>query len=114
MYGYFKFAIEEAGYNALQVSLSNLCKADPLVQRFVDRRRRRADKNTARLYAYGSASSNARVIYNSDSAINGALLSLVPTIGNSKRNRNTGRQQRDMARIQHNPTPAVETKAEST
>jgi hypothetical protein len=79
MYGYFKFAIEEAaGYNALQVSLSNLCKADPLYSVLwigTDD----ADvltKTSALLSALVSASSNARVVYNSDSTINGALAQL--------------------------------------
>lgn len=79
MYGYFKFAIEEsAGYNALQVSLSNLCIADPLYSRLwigTDD----ADvltKSSALIAALKGAGSTARVIYNSNSAINGALAQL--------------------------------------
>ena len=79
MYGYFKFAIEEAeGYNALQVSLSNLCKADPLYSVLwvgtAD-----ADvltKSSALVTALNGAASTARVIYNADSTINGALAQL--------------------------------------
>lgn len=79
MYGYFKFAIEEAaGYNALQVSLSNLCKADPLYSVLwvgtAD-----ADvltKSSALITALNGAASTARVIYNADSSINGALAQL--------------------------------------
>ena len=79
MYGYFKFAIEEAaGYNALQVSLSNLCKADPLYSVLwvgtAD-----ADvltKSSALITALNGAASTARVIYNADGTINGALAQL--------------------------------------
>ena len=79
MYGYFKFAIEgSAGYNALQVSLSNLCKADPLYSVLwigTDD----ADvltETSALLSALTAASSKARVVYNADSTINGALAQL--------------------------------------
>jgi hypothetical protein len=83
MYGYFKFAIEEsAGYNALQVSLSNLCKADPLYSVLwvgtAD-----ADvltKSSALISALNGAASTARVIYNADSTINGALAQLGATL----------------------------------
>lgn len=79
MYGYFKFAIEEAaGYNALQVSLSNLCKADPLYSVLwvgtAD-----ADvltKSSALITALNGAASTARVIYNADGNINPALAQL--------------------------------------
>jgi hypothetical protein len=79
MYGYFKFAIEEAtGYNSLQVALSNLCKADPLYSVLwvgtAD-----ADvltKSSALITALTGAASTARVIYNADSTINGALAQL--------------------------------------
>lgn len=79
MYGYFKFAIEEAaGYNALQVSLSNLCKADPLysVLWIGTDDANVLTKTSALISALVSASSNARVVYNSDSTINGALAQL--------------------------------------
>lgn len=79
MYGYFKFGIEEAAdYNALQVALSNLCKADPLYSVLwvgTDD----ADvlnKTSALMAALTGADSSARVIYNSNSAINGALAQL--------------------------------------
>jgi len=83
MYGYFKFAIEEsAGYNALQVSLSNLCKADPLYSVLwvgtAD-----ADvlaKSSALISALNGAAATARVIYNADSTINGALAQLGATL----------------------------------
>lgn len=83
MYGYFKFAIEEsAGYNALQVALSNLCKADPLYSVLwvgtAD-----ADvltKNSSLMAALNGAASTARVIYNADSTINGALAQLGATM----------------------------------
>ena len=83
MYGYFKFAIEEAaGYNALQVSLSNLCKADPLYSVLwvgtAD-----ADvltESSALISALNGAASTARVIYNADSTINGALAQLGATL----------------------------------
>lgn len=79
MYGYFKFAIEEAaGYNALQVSLSNLCKADPLysVLWIGTDDANVLTKTSVLISALVSASSNARVVYNSDSTINGALAQL--------------------------------------
>ena len=83
MYGYFKFAIEgSAGYNALQVSLSNLCKADPLYSVLwigTDD----ADvltETSALLSALTAASSKARVVYNADSTINGALAQLGATL----------------------------------
>lgn len=79
MYGYFKFAIEEAdGYNALQVELSNLCKADPLYS-VLWIGTSDADvltKSSALIAALNGASSTARVVYNSDSTINGALAQL--------------------------------------
>lgn len=83
MYGYFKFAVEEAaGYNALQVALSNLCKVDPLYSVLwvgTDD----ADvltKSSALISALTGASSTARVVYNSDSTINGALAQLGATL----------------------------------
>ena len=79
MYAYFKFACEEStNYNALQVSLSNLCKTDPLYSVLwigTDD----ADvltKSSALMTALKSAASTARVIYNADSTINGALAQL--------------------------------------
>lgn len=79
MYGYFKFAIEEAeGYNALQVSLSNLCKADPLYS-VLWVGTNDADiltKTSALLTALNGAASTARVIYNADGNINPALAQL--------------------------------------
>ena len=79
MYAYFKFAIEEsAGYTDAQVNLSNLCKADPLYSVLwigTDD----ADlltKTSAFLTALKNAGSTARVIYNSNSNINGALAQL--------------------------------------
>lgn len=79
MYGYFKFAIEEAaGYNALQVSLSNLCKVDPLYSvLWVGTNDSDVfSKTSALISALKSAGSVARVIYNSDGDINGALAQL--------------------------------------
>ena len=83
MYGYFKFAIEEAtGYNALQVSLSNLCKADPLYSAlWVGTDDANVlTKSSALVSALVGASSKARVVYNSDSTINGALAQLGATL----------------------------------
>lgn len=79
MYGYFKFAIEEAaGYNALQVSLSNLCKVDPLysVLWVGTNDSDVLSKTSALISALKSAGSVARVVYNSDGDINGALAQL--------------------------------------
>ena len=79
MYGYFKFACEEAAdNNAVQVALSNLCKADPLYSVLwvgTDD----ADvltKTSALITALNGAASTARVIYNADSTINPALAQL--------------------------------------
>ena len=83
MYAYFKFAIEEsAGYNQAQVNLSNLCKVDPLYSTLwvgTD------DENiltssSALITALNNAGSKARVVYNSDSTINGALAQLGATL----------------------------------
>ena len=83
MYGYFKFAIEEsAGCNALQVSLSNLCKADPLYS-VLWVGTSDADvltKSSALISALNGAASTARVVYNADSTINGALAQLGATL----------------------------------
>lgn len=83
MYGYFKFACEESeGYNDLQVSLSNLCKADPLYSvLWVGTDDANVLSNTSALMtALKSAESKARVIYNSNSNINGALAQLGATL----------------------------------
>ena len=83
MYGYFKFACEEsAGYNDLQVSLSNLCKADPLysVLWVGTDDANVLSKTSALMTALKSAESKARVIYNSNSNINGALAQLGETL----------------------------------
>lgn len=83
MYGYFKFACEEsAGYNDLQVSLSNLCKADPLysVLWIGTDDANVLSKTSALMTALKSAESTARVIYNSNSNINGALAQLGATL----------------------------------
>ena len=79
MYGYFKFAIEEAAnYNSLQVSLSNLCKADPLYS-VLWVGTNDADvltKTSALITALTGAASTARVIYNANGDINPALAQL--------------------------------------
>ena len=83
MYGYFKFAIEEsAGYNALQVSLSNLCKADPLysVLWIGTDDGNVLTSSSALVSALTTAESKARVVYNSNSNINGALAQLGATL----------------------------------
>lgn len=83
MYGYFKFACEEsAGYNDLQVSLSNLCKADPLysVLWVGTDDANVLSKTSALMTALKSSESKARVIYNSNSNINGALAQLGATL----------------------------------
>lgn len=86
MYGYFKFAIEEAdGYNALQVELSNLCKANPLYS-VLWIGTSDADvltKSSALIAALNGVSSTARVVYNSDSTINGALAQLGASLATS-------------------------------
>jgi hypothetical protein len=79
MYAYFKFVIEEAtDYNAAQVSLSNLCKADPLysVLWVGTSDSDILTKTSALLSALKSAGSTARVIYNANADINGALAQL--------------------------------------
>lgn len=83
MYGYFKFAIEEAeGYNAIQVELSNLCKVDPLysVLWIGTNDANVLTKTSALMTSLKAASSTARVIYNSDGNINGALAQLGSTL----------------------------------
>ena len=83
MYAYFKFAIEEsAGYSEAQVNLSNLCLSDPLYSVLwvgTDD----ADtltKSSAIITALKNAGSKARVIYNSNADINGALAQLGATL----------------------------------
>jgi hypothetical protein len=79
MYAYFKFAIEEAAdYNAAQVNLSNLCKADPLysVLWVGTSDANILTKTSTLLSALKSADSTARVVYNSNADINGALAQL--------------------------------------
>lgn len=83
MYGYFKFAIGEAAeYNSLQVSLSNLCIVDPLYSVLwvgTDDADVLAG-TSALLTALTAAASTARVVYNSNSNINGALAQLGATM----------------------------------
>ena len=79
MYGYFKFACEEStNYNDVQVALSNLCKADPLysVLWIGTDDANVLTKSSALITALKNAASTARVIYNADSTINGALAQL--------------------------------------
>ena len=79
MYAYFKFAIEEsAGYTDAQVNLSNLCKADPLysVLWVGTSDGDILTKTSAFLTALKNAASTARVVYNADADINGALAQL--------------------------------------
>lgn len=79
MYAYFKFAIAGSdAYNALQVTLSNLCKADPLysVLWIGTDDGNVLTSTSALITALTTAESKARVIYNSNSAINGALAQL--------------------------------------
>ena len=83
MYGYFKFAIEEtASYVNLQVQLSNLCVADPLysVLWIGTDDSNVLTKNSTLIANLKSANSKARVIYNSDTTINGALAQLGATL----------------------------------
>ena len=83
MYGYFKFAVEEAtDYNSVQVALSNLCKADPLysVLWIGTDDANVLSKSSILISALTSADSKARVIYNANSAINGALAQLGATL----------------------------------
>jgi hypothetical protein len=79
MYGYFKFACEEAAdNNAVQVALSNLCKADPLYS-VLWVGTNDADvltKSSALITALNGAASTARVIYNANGDINPALAQL--------------------------------------
>ena len=83
MYAYFKFACEEAtNYNSVQVSLSTLCKADPLysVCWIGTDDANVLSKSSALITALKSADSTARVIYNANSSINGALAQLGATM----------------------------------
>lgn len=83
MYGYFKLAVEETdNYIPLQVTLSNLCKPDPLysVLWVGTSDGNVLTKTSALITALKSADSYARVIYNADSTINGALAQLGATM----------------------------------
>ena len=83
MYAYFKFACEEStNYNSVQVSLSTLCKADPLysVCWIGTDDSNVLSKTSALITALKSAESTARVIYNANSNINGALAQLGATM----------------------------------
>ena len=79
MYAYFKFAIEEStGYNAAQVALSNLCITDPLysVLWVGTSDSDVLTKSSSLITALKGANSTARVVYNADADINGALAQL--------------------------------------
>lgn len=83
-WGYFKFGFADtADYNDLQVTLANLCLADPLYSRLwvgTDD----ADvltKSSALITALKNVKANARVIYNPDSDINPALSQLGDSLG---------------------------------
>jgi len=79
MYGYFKFAIApSADYAQAQVDLSNLCKADPLysVLWVGTDDESILSSSSSLMSALVTAQSTARVIYNSNSAINPALAQL--------------------------------------
>ena len=83
MYGYFKFAIgESAEYNDLQVSLSNLCSADPLYSTLWVGTSDEGvlSNNSSLITSLNNAESKARVIYNANSDINGALAQLGATL----------------------------------
>ena len=83
MYAYFKFAIAGSdAYNALQVSLSSLCKADPLysVLWIGTDDANVLTETSALMTALTTAESKARVVYNSNSNINGALAQLGATL----------------------------------
>lgn len=79
MYGYFKFIIAASeDYTDAQVALSNLCKADPLysVLWVGTDDESILSSSSSLMSALVTAQSNARVIYNSNSAINPALAQL--------------------------------------
>ena len=83
MYGYFKFAIgESAEYNDLQVALSNLCSADPLYSTLWVGTSDEGvlSENSALITSLNNAESKARVIYNANPDINGALAQLGATL----------------------------------
>jgi filamentous hemagglutinin family protein len=83
MYAYFKFAIAGSdAYNALQVTLSNLCKADPLysVLWIGTDDGNVLTESSSLMTALTTAESKARVVYNSNSNINGALAQLGATL----------------------------------
>lgn len=83
MYGYFKFGIEEQGkYDGLQVTLSNLCAADPLYSAlWIGTNDSATLTNSSTLMsALVAANSKARVIYNPNADVNGALAQLGITL----------------------------------
>lgn len=83
MYAYFKFAIEEsAGYNDAQVNLLNLCKVDELysVLWVGTDDGDTLTKTSALVTALKNAGGKFRLIYNSNSNINGALAQLGATL----------------------------------
>lgn len=83
MYGYFKFGVEEStGYNAQQLALSNLCKVDPLYSALwigTDDSAVLSETSTL-ISSLKAAGSKARVIYNANANINGALAQLGATL----------------------------------
>lgn len=79
MYGYFKFACEEAAdYDSVQVALSNLCKADPLysVLWIGTDDQLVLSKTSSLISSLTGSGSTARVIYNANGNINPALAQL--------------------------------------
>lgn len=83
MYAYFKFGIAASeDYNALQVALSNLCLTDPLYSAlWVGTDDDDVLSGTSALVsALKTAGSKARVVYNADGTINGALAQLGATL----------------------------------
>lgn len=83
MYGYFKFGIGETEeYNALQVELSNLCSADPLYSTLWVGTSDEGvlSNNSSLITSLNNAESKARVIYNANADINGALAQLGATL----------------------------------
>lgn len=84
MYAYFKFGLAGTteAYNELQVDLSNLCLADPLYSTlWIGTSDSAVLTSTSTLISLLNASnSKARVVYNADSNINGALAQLGATL----------------------------------
>lgn len=85
MYAYFKFGIASSGYDDLQVALSNLCKADPLYSVLWIGTNDSAilTSNSSLMSALVTAESTARVVYNSNENINGALAQLGATLSSA-------------------------------